>query len=75
MNKIKRKPYVKVMQKSDLQRFLPKEMYERLEGDITELFGVVIDIKAIDKITTPEIFLEYMFGESNKNITLKRQNR
>ena len=63
MNEIKGKPYALVLRREELRRILPYSMKICEEGKPTDLFGIVLDLKAIDKIDNPKIFLEYTFGK------------
>ncbi len=64
MNKIKTKPYALLLRRDELRRILPYSMKLSEEGKPTDLFGVVLDMKAMDKIDNPKIFMEYTFGET-----------
>ncbi len=66
MEKIKIEPYAMFLRKEELKRILPKKLSERLLGDNHDLFGVVIDIKAFDKIDNAELFMEYAFGNKKE---------
>ena len=64
MKKINMTPYARFLRKDELKNVLPREQFEKLGGEDNDLYGVVIDIKGLDKIDNPEIFMEYTFGKS-----------
>ena len=71
MKKIKITPYAKFLRRDELVKLLPRELVvnkvSTVKGDMNDLFGVVIDIKFLDKIgNDKELFLEYTFGKPNK---------
>ena len=60
-------------------KLLPRELVlsklSTVEGDGNDLFGVVIDIKALDKIgNNKKLFLEYTFGEVTKQGLKHKKN-
>lgn len=64
MNEIKlRKPFALFMRRDEIRRILPIELELSKEGNNTDLFGVILDIKALDKIDNPKIFMEYCIGK------------
>ena len=72
MNKINITPYAMFLRRDELVKLLPRELVvsklSTVDGDGNDLFGVVIDIKALDKIgNNKKLFLEYTFGKSKKN--------
>lgn len=72
MEKIKITPYARFLRRDELVKLLPKELVvdkvSTVKGDMNDLFGVVIDIKFLDKIDSKEKFLEYTFGKPNKKV-------
>lgn len=68
MYKIIKKPFAKFMSGKEILNLFRKNIGEFIEEGDTEmdLYGIVIEIKAIDKIDNPKIFMEYCFGESKK---------
>jgi len=68
MNKIIKEPFAKFMSGKEILNLFGKNIGKFIEEKDTEmdLYGLVIEIKAIDKIDNPKIFMEYCFGELKK---------
>ncbi len=64
MKDIKIKPFAILRQGSELKKILPRELAERL--DDRTMYGIVLDVKNLDDISSPELFMEYMFGKVEK---------
>ena len=68
MKEIKTTPFALLRRKDEIRPYLNSDVWEKIKdkGKDNDLFGLVLEIKAIEKIDTPELFMEYMFGKSNK---------
>ena len=67
MEKFDFKPYAKIISREQLKFILPSYYLRDLklkEGDPTDLFGVVVDIKFLDKLDSGKLYMEYLFGNS-----------
>lgn len=64
MKKIKIKPFALFRMGWDLKHFLPKELAKDIED--SEMYGVVLDVKNLDKMNkdgNPKLFMDYLFGQ------------
>lgn len=65
MNKINEDPRALFfIKRDDLKRFVSKDVLDSLDGNDLDCYGVILQIKAIDRIDTPELFMEYGFGKN-----------
>jgi len=64
MREIEIKPFTKFMRRDEIRKHFGKGVLDAIlpEGKEDDLFGVLIDVKAIDRLDNPKIFMEYFLG-------------